>query len=98
MAEDQEREDVKEYLGIDSARAKAIQEFIVKAFSGERSLTDVFKTIEGNQDFAEKEKLYAYFASGSYITYKNLLQIFNQAASIMKAVQEGQETPGKPLN
>ena len=75
-----------------------IQEFIVKAFGGDRPLTEVFKVIESNQDFTEKEKIYAYFASGSFITYKNLLQVFTRAVSMMKVAQEGQGESGKPLN
>lgn len=88
-----QRGDVQKYLGIDDARVKIIQDFVVKGFGEGFSLVEIFKKIEGNSDFADKEKSYAYFASGSFVTYKNLVQMFNEMASMMKIINEDSNRP-----
>jgi len=88
-----QRGSVQKYLGIDDIRAKIIQDFIIKVFGENLSLVEIFKKIEDNSEFVDKEKNYAYFASGSFVTYKSLVQMFNEMASMMKIVNEDSNRP-----
>ena len=87
------QESVREHLGIDEAKATMIKAFVIGLFIVEgKSLAEVLTAIDKNK-FGEKERLFAYFASGSFATYRVLAETFATVAAVIKSNQEPSSGP-----